>query len=225
MKKLFLASMLIIAANFTPALFADTPSDVAFQPNLEKLDSGDGWKVVNRNVQLMTEKGVKIAHLDDNAGAGIAWVENYQFSNGVIEFDARGKNDFQKSFLGIAFHGVGDMQYEAVYFRPFNFMSDDSVRKNDAVQYIAPPTYAWQKIHTEYPHVYDQPVQPAPDPNGWFHVRIVVDGSKVSVYVNNSPKPSLEVARLSDVTNGMVGLWVGDNSGGDFAHLRIVPAQ
>ena len=225
MKKIFLASMFIIAANVGTALIAGTPNENTFVPKLDELPSGNGWTVVNRNVQLINEGGIKVAHLDDNTGAGIAWLENYQFSDGVIEFDVRGKNDFQKSFVGIAFHGVGDGQYEAIYFRPFNFTSEDSLRKIDAVQYIAPPAYGWQKIHTEYPHVYDRPVEPVPDPNGWFHVRIVVNASTVSVFVNNSQKPSMEVARLSDVKNGKVGLWVGDNSGGDFAHLRIIPAQ
>ncbi len=225
MKKIFLTAMFLIAAAFGTALFADSPNETVFEPRLDKLPSGSGWTVVNRNVQFMNEGGVKIAHLDDNTGAGIAWIENYQFSDGVIEFDARGKNDFQKSFLGIAFHGVGDMEYEAVYFRPFNFTATDSLRQVHDVQYIAPPTYGWQKIRAEHPGVYEQSLQPAPDPNGWFHVRIVVDGPTVSVFVNNSQKPSLEVARLSDVKSGKVGIWVGDNSGGDFAHLRIIPAK
>ena len=173
----------------------------------------------------MNEDGMKVAHFEGNAGDGIAWLENYEFSNGTIEFDVRGENVFQRSFVGIAFHGSGDTQYEAIYFRPFNFTAGDSLRKIHSIQYIAPPLYGWQKIRAEHPGVYEQPVQPIPDPNGWFHVRIVVDATTVSVFVNNAQKPSLEVARLSDVKSGKIGMWVGDNSGGDFAHLRIIPAK
>ena len=225
MKKFLLASMLLIAANFGATLFAGSPNDTPFEPNLGKLVSSDAWTVVNRNIRLLSEGGIKFAHFDGDAGAGVAWLENYEFSDGTIEFDVRGENVFQKSFVGIAFHGVGETQYEAIYFRPFNFTAGDSLRRIHSVQYIAPPTYGWQKIRTEHPGVYEQPVQPAPDPNGWFHVRLVVNGSTVSVFVNNSEKPSLEVTRLSDVKNGKIGMWVGDDSGGDFAHLRISSAK
>ncbi len=224
MKKLFFAAMLMLAANLGTLLFAGVPEDKVFEPSIDKLANGDGWTVINRDVRLINEDGLKIAHLDDKTGAGVAWIENYQFSNGVIEFDARGKNDPQKSFLGIAFHGDGD-NYEAIYFRPFNFTSKDPLAKTHSVQYIAPPTYGWQKLRTEHPGVYEQAIQPAPDPNGWFHVRIVVDGSTVSAFVNNSEKPSLEVPRVGSATSGKVGIWVGDDSGGDFAHLRITPAN
>jgi ssDNA-binding replication factor A large subunit len=71
--------------------------------------------------------------------------------------------------------------------------------------------------------VYEQPVKPVPDPNGWFHVRVVVAGSQVRVFVNDATEPSLVVNRLSERTKGLVGLWVGNNSGGDFANLRIRP--
>ncbi len=37
----------------------------------------------------------------------------------------RGKNVFQKSFIGIAFHGQDDKTYDAVYCRPFNFIAKD----------------------------------------------------------------------------------------------------
>jgi hypothetical protein len=225
MKKFFFAAMLAVAANFGGALFADTPNDAPFEPSLDKIIGNSGWTVVNRNVRLLNEDGAKIAHFDGNEGAGIAWLDNYQFSDGTIDFDVRGENVFQKSFVGLAFHGVGDEQYEAIYFRPFNFTAGDSIKKIHSIQYIASPTYGWQKIRAEHPGVYEQSLDPAPDPNGWFHVRVVVSGSMVSVFVNNATRPSLEVARLSDVKDGKIGMWVGDNSGGDFARLKITPAK
>jgi hypothetical protein len=71
--------------------------------------------------------------------------------------------------------------------------------------------------------MYEQPVDPAPDPNGWFHVRVVLAGPRVSVYVGDATKPSLVVNRLSQRTKGRVGFWVGNNSAGDFANLSIRP--
>jgi hypothetical protein len=74
---------------------------------------------------------------------GIAWLKGIEFTNGTIEVDLRGKDLFQRSFVGIAFHGVDTTNYDAVYFRPFNFRSDDSVRRIHAVQYIHPPKLDW----------------------------------------------------------------------------------
>ena len=41
------------------------------------------------------------------------------------------------------------------------------------------------------------------------------------VYVNNSPSPCLSVDKLDDHQTGKIGLWAGNNSGGDFANLII----
>jgi len=60
------------------------------------------------------------------------------------------------------------------------------------------------------------------DPNGWFHVRVVVASPKVSVFVGDAKDPSLVVSQLSVRRKGLTGLWV-DNFGGDFANFRIVP--
>ena len=62
------------------------------------------------------------------------------------------------------------------------------------------------------------------DPNGWFHVRVVVASPKVSVFVEDAKEPSLIVSQLSERGKGLIGLWVGNNSGGDFANLRLIPA-
>jgi hypothetical protein len=50
---------------------------------------------------------------------------------------------------------------------------------------------------------------------------VVVAGSTVSVFVGDATEPSLVVKALNERTKGLVGLWVGNNSGGDFATLSI----
>jgi pimeloyl-ACP methyl ester carboxylesterase len=55
--------------------------------------------------------------------------------------------------------------------------------------------------------------------------REILKGSRVSVYVNNAQKPSLEVERLSATTHGGLGLWVGNNSAGSFANLTFTPGN
>ena len=43
----------------------------------------------------------------------------------------------------------------------------------------------------------------------------------MSVFVNDATAPSLVVTQLSDRRKGLVGLWVGNTAGGDFANLKI----
>ena len=63
-----------------------------------------------------------------------------------------------------------------------------------------------------------------PDPNGWFHARVAVASPEVRVFVEDAKDPCLVVSQLSNRGRGLVGFWVGNTSGGDFANLKLVPA-
>ncbi len=179
-------------------------------------------QVFNRSVSGLSDGTRRGLHLSESPGDGVAYLRGVELGNGTIEFDLKGKDVQGQSFVGVAFHGVDSSTYDAIYFRPFNFKAEDPARRSHAVQYISHPTYTWQKLRAERPGIFEQPVNPAPDPNAWFHVRVVVASPKVSVFVGDAKEPCLVVTRLNDRTNGSVGLWVGNNSGGDFADLKIV---
>jgi len=197
----------------------------AIEPDLGKVATGEGWKVFNRTATTAEEAGRKVARLDEKPGDGIAWLEGAEFGNGVIEVELKGRNVMQRSFLGVAFRVVDEKTYDAVYFRPFNFKNTDAARRNHAVQYISHPTYTWQKLRTERPETYEKPVNPAPDPDGYFRVRVEVARPKVRVFVDDAKEPCLTVDELSERTGGKVGLWVGNGSDGAFTKLRITPAK
>jgi Domain of Unknown Function (DUF1080) len=192
----------------------------AIEPDLAALAEGKGLKVFNRSLSLRAKKGVS---LSASPGDGVAYLEGIEFADGVIEIEIRGKDVQGQSFVGVAFHGLDEKTYDTVYFRPFNFKTEDQARRLRAVQYISHPTYTWDKLRAEQPGKYEKPVSPVPDPNDWFHARIVVASPKVSVFVNDAKEPCLVVDQLSDRKKGLVGLWVGNNSAGDFANLKIVP--
>jgi hypothetical protein len=194
-------------------------------PDLTKLAAGKSLRVFNRTVNPITDGSKKGVHLDARQGDGGAFLEGVQFTDGVIEFDVRGKDVMQQSFVGIAFHVSDSVTYDAIYFRPFNFNPQDPARKKRAVQYISHPQYPWDKLRGEHPGKYENAVEPAPDPNGWFHVRVVVKKGQVTVFVNDAKSPSLTVGQLSKRQGGMIGLWVGNNSEGDFANLQITPSS
>jgi hypothetical protein len=174
--------------------------------------------VVNRELTPNTDGSIK---LNEAPGAGLAWLKGQTFSTGTLELEIKGKDILQKSFVGVAFHGVNDSTYEAVYFRPFNFHSKDSIRRIHAVQYVSHPKYPWYKLRDEHNGVYEKGITPAPDPNGWFHARIDVTSTEVLVYVNRATTPSLRVSRLTLSNDGAVGVWVGEGSGGEFAKFKI----
>jgi hypothetical protein len=180
-------------------------------------------QVHNRGLSTLIEDGRQVFRLDAREGDGVAWWPDAAFSTGTIELDVRGRNVTQGSFLGVAFHGADPTTYEAVYFRPFNFRTEDPARRRRAVQYVSHPEHPWQRLREQFPGVYEQGVQPAPDPEGWFHVTVRVAADTVSVFVDRAASPALQVKRLTDRTRGWVGLWVGNASPGDFANVRIVP--
>lgn len=179
------------------------------------------WKVYNRAMSRFTKGSKDILRLDDRPGEGLAWLPNIQAGNGSIEFDVKGKNVLQKSFVGIAFHGVDNKTYDAIYFRPFNFNSEDSVRRGHALQYISIPDHGWKTLRDQQPGEYEHPLNTPADPDSWFHAKIVLDYPKVSVFVNDSKTPCLVVKQLNDRKKGRVGFWVGDGSDGEFANLRV----
>jgi hypothetical protein len=67
------------------------------------------YLVVNRNISQGAEAGT--VHLNEAEGSGIAWIRGQDFSYGVFEFDVKGKDAFQQSFVGFAFHGLNDSTY------------------------------------------------------------------------------------------------------------------
>jgi hypothetical protein len=210
-------AVILLTAGFA---FAQSPT---ITPDLAGIPGERGWKLINRSATGIDKDGAKAVRLDGSDGPGFTRLENFTFAGGVIEFDARGRNLVQRSFLGIAFHGSGAKTYDAIYFRPFNFKAADAARRLRSVQYISHPQFTWEKLRAEFPGKYEHAVSPVPDPDGWFHVRVIVAPPKISVFVNNAAEPCLVVDQLSDRKQGWIGLWV-DVAGGDFANLKITPA-
>ena len=193
-------------------------------PDLAALADGKSLKLFNRDARTLIDGARKGVRLSEAPSEGVAFLPGIEFANGTIEVDIRGKDVAQQSFVGVAFHGVDGAAYDALYFRPFNFRATDPVSRSHAVQYHSLPVYTWQKLRTDQPGKYEQAVNPVPDPNAWFRARVVVANTKVTVFAGDAKDPCLAVNLLNDRKRGLVGLWVGNNSGGDFANLTISPA-
>lgn len=180
------------------------------------------FRLVNREITVSANKvGKPVVHIDSNSNQGIAWIKGLTFKSGDIEFDVKGKNILQQSFVGIAFHGLNDSTFDVVYFRPFNFQSADAIRKNHSVQYISLPQYDWEILREKYPGKYENALSSTIEPESWFHATITVKASTIAVYVTNNTKPSLIITPLTNRTAGKIGFWAGNNSDVDFSNLTI----
>jgi len=189
----------------------------------ERLAAGK-LRVVNREATKLQDTPGGI-HVSESAGNGVVWVEGSDFAEGTIEVDIRGRDVLQRSFVGIAFHRKDDNTYESVYLRPFNFRATDPARHRHAVQYMASPDYDWPRLRKEFPEEFENPVDASIAPTGWVPLRVVVKSKTIEIYVGPVKAPTLEVRKLGQLDRGMVGLWVGNGSDGDFANLRIAPAK
>lgn len=185
------------------------------------ISSAYNFEAINRHVILHDSANKKIVHLDAAEGDGIAWLKTINFSTGIIEFDVKGKDVMQQSFVGIAFHGINDSSFDAVYFRPFNFQAAEAIRKSHSVQYICLPKYDWSYLRQNFPGKYENALTQSIEPSSWFHVRVVVEIDEISAYVNNDHTPSLVVKPLANYTTGKIGFWVGNGSDGDFSNLTV----
>ncbi len=213
--------LLLLAAALAPSLLAQ---DV-ISPDLAAIPINKGWKGDVAGVTVSTMDGspaVEFKPAKDNEQ--IVWLDGFSFTNGVIEFDVRGRSaPPQSSFVGVAFRVVDAKTYDVVYFRPFNYRAADPVNRAHAVQYISLPAFPWRRLRTEKPGQYEKGIEPAPDGDAWVHARIVIERPKISVFVNGAAEPSLVVDELSDRTGGSVGLWC--TNFGVLANLRITPKK
>jgi hypothetical protein len=194
------------------------------RPDLAGIATGDGWTLTNRGVTTERDGGQTTVTFDGRPGDGAAWLDGVDFENGTIEVKIRGKNNPGMSFVGVAFRGVDDETYDAVYFRPFNFVGDNDLSRSHMVQYVSHPVNTWRKLREEHTDVYENALLDPPNPDEFFSARIVIAKPEVRVFVGDDENPSLVVNELTNRTGGRIGLWMGNNSDGSFTDLVIRPA-
>jgi hypothetical protein len=205
-------------------------SNLSFAQKKQALDLTTLYKkgklqIINREIKSVTENGKNLIQLSENKEEGLVWLPTKGFKNGKIIIRMRGKEVLQRSFVGVAFHGLNDSTYDAVYCRPFNFFAKDSVRKIHAIQYISHPIFTWKKLRDERNCIFEKEIINPPNPNEWFTMTIIVDKKSVNAFINQDTKPSLTVEKLTERGDGKIGIFVGDGSGGDFESITIETRQ
>lgn len=141
-------------------------------------------------------------------GDGRAVSRNLVFADGTIEYDAKLSAD---GFASVEFRRRDAGTSEIFYLRP----DGDCPAANDCVQYV--PRY-----HGVWPwEMYPEYQASAPVTiGGWNHVRLVVSGRRMDVFLNRAPDPVLRVGHLAgDALAGGLEL-VGPAA---FANLVVTP--
>ncbi|MBL4568851.1 MAG: hypothetical protein JKY69_04090 [Flavobacteriaceae bacterium] len=152
---------------------------------------------------------------------GLGILEDIAFEKGIIEVELLGENNPGKSFIGIAFNIQNDKTYEVIYFRPFNFVAKEQIRKDHMVQYIFHPKFTWKKLRKERTEEFEDEIATPPDPDNWFKVIIDISNEQVKVYVNDLSEPVLIVERLTSIKSKKIGIWTGFGSSGRFRNLVL----
>jgi len=168
--------------------------------------SADRWHA-DADVEFLQYKGMESLLIKKE---GVAVLNGVTFRDGTIEFDVDGTG---QTGGGIGFRRRDGDTYEDFYLRP------------DPNCATAPVPFCIQYApHTHGVLLWDLfPQYQAPAPvreSGWNHVRLVISGRRMHVFVNGDKTPSLKVGRLEgDVLEG--GLLL--QGPGYFANLTVTP--
>ena len=180
------------------------PIDQAAEPITITM-TADHWQV-KENAEFFRQLGFYHGLMRLNSGDAV--LKDFTFSNGTIEFDV---NMIGRGAPGIAFREQDGSNFELLYFRP-----DPSCPAFSACIQYAPQTHGvllWD-LFPQY-----QTRAPLRE-NGWNHIKMVVSGRRMNVFVNDAALPTLEVGRLEgDSSKGRLRL----QGPGTFANLVITP--
>ncbi len=170
--------------------------------------TADQWDV-NGKATFIQKQGYPLG-LMSIKGRG-AVLRNRDFDNGTIEFDINEDEDTQ-GFTGIWFHQHDPNKAEHFYLRT----EENCPGSVECIQY-APIIHG--KIQWD---VYPEYQSSAPvHAHGWNHVKLVISGKRMNVYINGETIPSLQVGHLEgDYDTGAIQLR-GDAT---YANLTLTPA-
>ena len=176
--------------------------------------TADHWDFQQGKVEFLEYKGVPAIKLDENSGN--MFYKDLNFTNGTIEFDVEVNKAMP--FPSLFFHWQNAGESEIVYLR-----TGAAPRPNDldAVQYasIINGVNLWDLQH-EFQTAANIKI------GEWNHVKMVVSGKQLRVYVNNPSEPNLEIPCMEgNTTEGRIGLGTGFPGQSIFANLIVKPNE
>lgn len=151
--------------------------------------TSEHWTFQPGKVEFLEHRGVRAMKLLPNSGPVVA--TGLTFANGTIEYDVE---PLAPPFWGVYFRRKDEKTQEYFYLR--NRLAPPY--PNDAIQYA--PFVDGVNLWDLLDHFQAPARLRAGD---WNHVKLVVSGHQMRVYVNDTTRPALEVPRLeADVREG-----------------------
>ena len=151
------------------------------------------WNIEGNFHQLSVYQGQQALTLQGAA----AKLTDVQFQDGIIEWDMAFTP--KRGFAGVKFRMTDDTNCEEFYLRPHQS------GKPDANQYcpVDNGLSSWQLFHGEgFSKAIEYPF------HEWFHVKLVIAGSRADVYIKDMDKPLFHIPHLKQTpTTGGLQLY------------------
>ena len=163
------------------------------------------WEMNAQSYVLENYKGKKAIYLQ----AGSITLKDSEFLNGTIEFDIFLKEE--SAFPGLTFR-LNDNDGELFYIRPHQSGKPDANQTVPIVKGITPwQFYFGPKYSFAYDYKYDD----------WTHVKIVVNGKRAQVYLDDAEQPNLSWNLFHTPQAGEISLRAGRFTGMHLADIKV----
>jgi hypothetical protein len=167
------------------------------------------WNTDSQNIKAVEHLGKPSLYLEGCT----ALLKDVQFKDGIIEVDVAPTT--KRIFAGIVFRAPSHDNLEIIYLRLHKSGMPDAIqycpRYNgiDGWQFYSGKGFTAEAVYSR---------------SEWTHFKIVVEGQKAAVYLNNSQTPVLMVDEMKrDYQGGAIGLW-GLN-GANFTNFKFTPIE
>jgi hypothetical protein len=204
---------------FLSALFAVALSLLIAAPQARAAEqvkipmTADRWTTTAGTVNFLEYKGkssieLKAGNFEQHIPPAAAVLSGLTFRNGTIEYDVAATSGMGASLI---FRRADTNNFEMFYLRPIA----NCDRSPACIQY-APQAHGvllWD--------LFPQYQGPAPlRPDDWNHVKLVVSGRRMNIFINGALQPTLKVGRLEGNTEDGGLMLEGP---GIFANLTVTP--
>ena len=176
------------------------------------------WIIPNSDGQsytLDTYKGSKALIMKKDFNnykfGSVAYPKALNFTDGEIELDMASTTG--NDFVGLAFRIQNAHHYQTLYFRP---ASSGTI---NAIQYMPEK----QEDFNWWDYEADKYQAKATLPStSWFHIKAVVKGNRLTVYVDHQSKPAMVYKALDpELKSGSVGFWFGNSTACAYKNLTV----
>ena len=172
--------------------------------------TADNWDIAPNVAELTTWRSVPA--LKGLGGKGSAVLKDVDFTDGTIEYDMEPVGN---GFATIFFRQASPEERECFYFRTYVAGNDAAI---DAIQYA--PYIASVNMWDMLPYYQGNA---SFQREKWNHVKLVIAGKQMWVYVNDMSRPALKVPHLEgNSTHGSISF---EGKGAIFSNLVIKPGQ